>query len=34
MAHKGEQVQGRSWKLTKEDEFFYVCGEGKKEDEV
>ncbi len=31
---QGEQAQGRSWRLTKEEDFVCVCGEKKKMDEV
>jgi hypothetical protein len=27
---QGEQTQGRSWRLTKEEDFFSICGEEKK----
>jgi hypothetical protein len=27
---QGEQTQGRSWRLTKGEDFFFVCGEEKK----
>jgi hypothetical protein len=31
---QGEQAQGRSWRLTKGEDFFCVCEEGKQKDEV
>jgi hypothetical protein len=30
---QGEQAQGRSWRLTKGEDFLGVCGKEKKEDE-